>query len=214
MRHVHPRIPIVLCLFSLILVGLAAPAAPSAPSQDPTAERFDAARLAWDTGDFVRALDEFKSRPEKSGRAPLLRADRPHHRRALPGEGRRARRSRDSGQRRREIRRLRRRDRHRAHNPRLRPGRSRQSPISRSRGGTSFSPRFPTPPPTCASRANREIDAVRKDIDKLATAATPDRQAQTAETAPARLARSQGRGDRPPRPRHEERRRRSRRPDC
>jgi hypothetical protein len=36
-------------------------AVPRAAAQDATAERFDAARLAWDTGDFVRALDEFKA---------------------------------------------------------------------------------------------------------------------------------------------------------
>ncbi len=57
MRHSHPRFPIILCLLSLILLG----AATTASAQDPLAEKFDAARLAWDTGDFVRALDEFKA---------------------------------------------------------------------------------------------------------------------------------------------------------
>jgi hypothetical protein len=48
---------------SLILLGAAARASspPGTPGQDPLTERFDAARLAWDTGDFVRALDEFKA---------------------------------------------------------------------------------------------------------------------------------------------------------
>jgi hypothetical protein len=63
MRQKNPRFSIFLCFLSLILVGSAARASspPGAPAQDQTAERFDAARLAWDTGDFVRALDEFKA---------------------------------------------------------------------------------------------------------------------------------------------------------
>jgi len=63
MRHFQTRFSIILCLSSLILIGTAARASslPGSPGQDATAERFDAARLAWDTGDFVRALDKFKA---------------------------------------------------------------------------------------------------------------------------------------------------------
>jgi hypothetical protein len=43
-------------LFSIAALALAQG---GALAQDPVAERFDAARLAWDTGDFVKALDGF-----------------------------------------------------------------------------------------------------------------------------------------------------------
>jgi hypothetical protein len=58
MRYPRPRFSLYQCLFSLILLSAVVP---RASAQDATAERFDAARLAWDTGDFVRALDEFKA---------------------------------------------------------------------------------------------------------------------------------------------------------
>ena len=63
MRHSQTRIPIIFACLALILVGGGARAtnASDTPGQDLAAERFDAARLAWDTGDFVRALDEFKA---------------------------------------------------------------------------------------------------------------------------------------------------------
>ena len=47
-----------LVLFGLVLLLLPAGAV---SQQDPAGARFDRARLAWDTGDFVRALEEFEA---------------------------------------------------------------------------------------------------------------------------------------------------------
>ena len=50
------KTPVVLAIVAIAVLigsGLAA-------QQDPVDERFDLARLAWDTGDFVRSLEEFK----------------------------------------------------------------------------------------------------------------------------------------------------------
>jgi hypothetical protein len=50
------RFQIILIFFvSLLTIS------PFAVPQDRLADRYDAARLAWDTGDFVRALEEFQS---------------------------------------------------------------------------------------------------------------------------------------------------------
>jgi len=46
---------------AFILVGTAFPTKASLPQMDPLEGRFDKARLAWDTGDFVRALEEFEA---------------------------------------------------------------------------------------------------------------------------------------------------------
>jgi len=50
------RSQIILIFFVCLLT-----ISPFAVPQDRLAERYDAARLAWDTGDFVRALEEFQS---------------------------------------------------------------------------------------------------------------------------------------------------------
>ena len=49
------RFAVCLAVVGIVLAGLGA-----APQQDPADARFDKARLAWDTGDFVRALEEFE----------------------------------------------------------------------------------------------------------------------------------------------------------
>ncbi|MDP2916286.1 MAG: M28 family peptidase [Candidatus Aminicenantes bacterium] len=51
--RIHRTIPVIFFLLVAILAFSSPP--------DQLTERYDAARLAWDTGDFVRALEEFQS---------------------------------------------------------------------------------------------------------------------------------------------------------
>jgi Tol biopolymer transport system component len=177
MRHPNLRIPIFLCLFSLILLGVAARASspPGTPEQDPTAERFDAARLAWDTGDFVRALDEFKAVLKSPDglryfeSIALITGELFQVREVTP-DGRAARISPDgkfgaceSGAASATVTRVFALD-----DP--------SKVLLEIKGrGFVFSP---TPNGAAYLRvaANREIDALRKDIEQLSSAAAPDRQ--------------------------------------
>jgi len=57
MSHQIPRFHKILPIFLFFLAAIVG----FSFAQDKLAERFDAARLAWDSGDFIRALEEFEA---------------------------------------------------------------------------------------------------------------------------------------------------------
>ena len=57
MSHQIPRFHKILPIFLFLLAAMIG----FSFAQDKLAERFDAARLAWDGGDFIRALEEFEA---------------------------------------------------------------------------------------------------------------------------------------------------------